>query len=112
MCGPTAWKSPARPRRNHQHNTESMARTGRIEGRVVAHDGTPLSEVRINLEAGLVEHLRQAAASTTEAGDYRVSDLPPGAYTVRVSSSTHGDHAARVSIRPTSTTRLDFVLPS
>jgi hypothetical protein len=89
-----------------------MSRTGRIEGRVVAHDGTPLSEVRIHLETGLVEQLCQAAASTSDAGDYRVSGLQPGAYTVRVSSSTHGEHAARVSIRPTSTTRLDFVLPS
>jgi hypothetical protein len=89
-----------------------MAGTGRIEGRVVAHDGTPLSEVHILLETGLVEHFCQAAASTSEAGDYRVHGLEPGAYTVRASSRTHGEHAARVSIRPPSTTRLDFVLPT
>jgi hypothetical protein len=89
-----------------------MVGTGRIEGRVVAHDGTPLSEVHIHLETGLVAQLCRAVASTSKAGNYRVNGLEPGAYTVRVSSRTHGDHAARVSIRPTSTTRLDFVLPS
>lgn len=89
-----------------------MSGTGRIEGRVVAHDGTPLSEVRIQLDAKLVEKLCQIAARTSEAGDYRVNGLEPGAYTVRVSSRTHGEHAARVSVRPTRTTRLDFVLPA
>jgi hypothetical protein len=89
-----------------------MARTGRIEGRVVSQDGTPLAQVSVLLSAGVVEQQDAATASTSDGGDYRVNGLEPGAYTVRISSRTHGEHATRISVRPTATTRLDFILPA
>lgn len=88
-----------------------MARTGRIEGRVVAHDGRPLADVLVLLSARSFDRGPDISASTSTGGEYRLGDLEPGSYTVLVSSRTHGDHSARIPVGPTTPARLDFVLP-
>jgi hypothetical protein len=78
---------PARQNQPAANTAETASqRIGEIAGRVVSEDGQPIFNARIN--ASMVGRANQGARSTgTDAeGNFRLTDLPPAAYTLFVSA--------------------------
>jgi hypothetical protein len=57
--------------------------TGSISGRLLKSDGSPAAGARIDV-ATFLQNREVASATTDNAGNYRINDIPPGEYMLAV----------------------------
>jgi outer membrane receptor protein involved in Fe transport len=83
--------------------------TGSVSGTVKDESGAVLPGTTVTVRGGRLpaEGLSVASASS---GEYRVTLLPPGAYTVEAKLSSFAVQTRRVSVAIDADTRVDFVL--
>ncbi|GAA2249137.1 MFS transporter [Streptomyces ruber] len=81
---------------------------GRLTGRVVTHDGSPLPDAAVTL----TDVHGQAVATTRSGpgGDYAVTDVAAGEYTLAVGAHSFRPAACPVTVRPAHETRQDVEL--
>ena len=79
--------------------------TATLAGRVTAEDGTGLSGIRIRLESGSLQGVREI--STSASGDFLAPLLPAGEYTVTFQADGMQSVSRALTLRAPSAVRLD-----
>ena len=80
------------------------AQGGILQGRVTDSTGAPVSQASVSLDRGT------ARALTNDRGDYSITRVPAGSYTMRVRRLGYEAAPASVSVIDGQTTRRDFVM--
>jgi iron complex outermembrane receptor protein len=86
-----------------------MPERGEIVGRVTTPDGEPVVEAPVMITGGPAHP--DIAALTNERGEFRLTDLDPGEYTLLVNPEDRGPQTAQARVEPNRVTRLDLALP-
>ncbi|OFW25355.1 MAG: hypothetical protein A3H97_06460 [Acidobacteria bacterium RIFCSPLOWO2_02_FULL_65_29] len=86
----------------------AQSTTGTIGGRVVDSQGRTTPGVVVTVESPSLQGVRSAV--TSETGDYILTLLPSGAYTVTFELSGFERHVRRVSLAPTQVLPVDTTL--
>lgn len=84
--------------------------TGAIEGTVTTTEGQPIAEASVMVERSAQAH-RDLAFLTNAQGRYRLGDLLPGEYEIRVEASDRPPQAKTAQVEAGRVTQLDFSLP-
>ncbi len=88
---------------------QAGAATGLVVGRVLDATGNPLANVSVSVRSPGTNLSRQV--QTNEKGLYLISNLPPGAYEIKVTASSFASQVSRVDIEVGATIQNnDFVL--
>jgi outer membrane receptor protein involved in Fe transport len=82
----------------------AWAQTGTITGKVVNDDGDPIGGATVELTN------TQIHTTSNSAGEYTLSDVPPGNYTVRASTYSYRIQTAQVTVSAGQTLTQDFTL--
>ena len=94
--GAAAWAVPA------------VAQNGHVQGRVRDDEGSAVYNARVELsQAGLFV----AAAETDRLGFFGMAEVPPGAYTLRVTGLGYGEVTQPVGVGPGETVEVELLLP-
>lgn len=84
--------------------------TGAIEGTVTTAEGQPITEASVMVARSARPH-RDLAFLTNAQGRYRLGDLLPGEYEIRVETADRPPQAKTVQVEAGRVTQLDFSLP-
>src|SRR6266403_3933610 len=82
----------------------TAAQTGTIRGRIADSTGVPIAQAVIVLDPGGLR------ATSRDNGDYVISRVPSGGYTVRVRRLGYSTPSASVSVSDGQTVRQDFIV--
>ncbi|MGZ3557044.1 MAG: carboxypeptidase-like regulatory domain-containing protein, partial [Gemmatimonadaceae bacterium] len=82
----------------------AVAQGGTIRGKVADSTGAPIAQAVITLNPGGLR------ATSRDDGDYVISRVPSGTYTVRARRLGYATPSASVSVADGQTVRLDFIV--
>jgi hypothetical protein len=83
---------------------DSSGQVGTVQGRVRDGEGVPVVAATVSLQSGST---RTHAAGTDRLGSFRISDVPPGEYTLRVEALGYADYVETVRGEAAGTLEVD-----
>ena len=81
-----------------------VAQDGAIRGRITDSTGAPVADVAVIVQGTALR------AGSSESGEYLITRVPPGSYTVRVRRLGYAAQPAPVNVTPGQETRQDFTV--
>jgi hypothetical protein len=95
---------------NAEHETNVMAK-GSINGLVKDNKNKPMKDVVIVIaNTTAVGPIKEIAPMTNAKGEFSLSDLPPGEYTLRANSPGYAPKDKKVIVEATKTSNADFTM--